>query len=123
MSHVRRPKHSNKWLMMPKNRQDQLNRIYAEAKDLAVDNLELIVSELFPDAVPQGNYFRMSNMLEGGEGSMWIYRKGPKRGAWVDAGNPKTSRATGDVIHLVAEKEFNGNTWEACEFIIGVVGR
>lgn len=118
MSHIRTPKHTSKWVEMPKNRQEQYNKIYKQARELAVANLDAIVAELFPDAITCSNYYKMRDMNTGGEGSMWIYRKGQKKGCWVDAGTPATSRSTGDIIHLIAEKNYNGNTWAACEYIL-----
>lgn len=75
--------------------------------------------DLFPYAHVKGGYYLLSDMFTGGQGSMWVYRKGDRRGCFVDAGSPATSRQKGDIIHLVAEKEFNGNTLEAVEYILG----
>lgn len=113
-------KHLSKWVEMPKNRQEAFNKIYRNARDIGNKNLENIVRELFPKAVFTSTYIFLRDIEEGGKGSMWIYRTGQRRGGWVDAGNAKSDRTSGDIIHLIAEKLFNGDTWEAVEYLTGV---
>lgn len=56
------------------------------------------------------------NGSDGADGSMWIYLTGEKRGGWVDAGNEQ-GRSSGDVLHLIAEKLFDGNVSEAADWV------
>lgn len=115
-------KHQSRWSKMPEMKRQELNDIYRRAADCGKRNLDAIVRDLFPDAVATGGYWLLSNMDKGGRGSMWIYRTGSKKGGWVDAGTPHTSRKSGDIIHLVAEKLYNGNTWDAVDYLINVWG-
>lgn len=119
MLRVHEQRRQSRWQKMPRTRREQYNVLYRRARDVANKNLESIMRELFPHALCKGGYYVMSDIFTGGEGSMWVYRKGQKRGCFVDAGTPATERDKGDVIHLIAEKEFRGNTLEAVEFILG----
>jgi len=106
----------------PKSKREAYNKLYKKAREIGNTHLESIVRELYPAAEFSRNYIHLKDIFEGGEGSMWIYRTGERRGGWVDAGSVKGKRDKGDVIHLVAGKLFDGDTFEAVEYLIGAWG-
>ncbi|MEB3269977.1 MAG: hypothetical protein VKJ09_15660 [Leptolyngbya sp.] len=91
------------------------------AKQIALDNLDEIVSFLLPYVTTTPRYWLLSDIhtpCAGRAGSMWIYRTGDKRGGWVDAGNHATARKSGDVLHLIKEKLGHNNINETADWVI-----
>lgn len=76
-----------------------------------VDRLDELVAYLFPNAVADGDEWRMGDIHGAPGRSLAIVRRGRKAGWWVDWAEPDSSK--GDVLTLVAAGACHGDLGEA----------